>query len=425
MPEKIISLGNQIEGLFLKDTRFSTTLLSFNFYLPLDRQKIAGFSLLPFLLTSCSKKYPDFSKLNYKLNKLYGANLSASTEKIGDLLMLKMSISTIDDKFALDNEPLTEQACELLLNLIFEPNIANGAFLPEDVEREKRKAIEHLRGEYADKRLYAKQRLIEEMYANSHFGAPKCGTEEQINALTGADLFTAWREMLRTAFVRVIVLSSALPPTLFQKITDCFSDISRECVTDCHAHTPTAPVGIVHTVTEHMDVTQGKISMGFSCEEHGSDLSTAPLFVMTDIFGGGPYSRLFTNVREKLSLCYYCSASAVRVKGLLTVDSGVESANAERAKQEILKQLEIVQSGKFSDFEFQSSIKSLSDTLNSIFDSQNAISNWYSNKISNEELLSPTNFAELIQKVTKDDVIRAAAGVKLHTVYELLPKEGA
>ncbi len=416
-------LGDQIEGLFVKDDRFSTTLLSFHFYLPLDRKKIAGFSLLPFLLTTASAKYPDFSKLNYKLNKLYGAVIGASTEKVGDLLMLKMSVSTIDDKYALDHEPLTEQVCDLLLDLVFEPNIINGAFSQEDVEREKRKAIEHIRGEFAEKRIYAKKRLIEEMYADSVYGVPKCGTEEQIAALTGKELYDYWREMLRTALVRVQLHSSAIPATLFSKIAERFSKVDRVPNVDRFRHTVTVPVGIVHTITERMELTQGKISMGFSTDLAGDDSKTASLFVACDLFGGGPYSRLFANVREKMSLCYYCSASAVRIKGLLTVDSGVEAENAERAQTEILRQLEIVQSGKFTDFEYESSLKSLTDALSGIRDSQSSLDNWYAVKISNRTLLSPEDFAELIRNVTKEDIVNAAKGIRLHTIYQLLPKE--
>ena len=164
--------------------------------------------------------------------------------------------------------------------------------------------------------------------------------------------------------------------------------------------------------------------MGFSCDMYGDDDLSLPLMVMCDIFGGGPYSRLFSNVREKMSLCYYCSASSVRYKGLLTVDSGVEVKNAQKAQDEILNQLEIIKKGEFSDFEFDSSIKSICDSLNTYNDSQNSLDLWYALKINNQNLYSPEDIAEKIKKITKEDVIYAAKGVKLHTVYKLLPKEG-
>lgn len=422
MSAKLTELGNGIEGVFVKNSRFSTTLISFNFYMPLDREKVAARALLPFVLTTCSKKYPDFSKLNYKLNKLYGATLEATAEKTGDLQMLKVSVSVINDKFALDNEPLTQQACELLLRLIFEPNVENGEFYAEDIEREKRKAIEHIRGEISEKRLYAKRRLIEEMYADEIYGIPKCGTEEQVKKIDGKILYKTWREVLEKAFLRVNVISSALPSSLFDVISERFAEVERHDVTDRYNHAATKPAKNVKRVTERMNVAQGKLAMGFSSELWGTDENTAPLFVMCDIFGGGPYSRLFSNVREKMSLCYYCSASAVRVKGLLTVDSGVEEQNAQKAEKEILNQLEILKRGEFTDFEFESSKRAITDSLCGVNDNQASIDTWFSIKISNEELNTPESFCEKIAAVTREDVIKAAKGIELNTVYRLLPK---
>ena len=173
---------------------------------------------------------------------------------------------------------------------------------------------------------------------------------------------------------------------------------------------------------EQEAVKQGKLVMGFSCDMYGDDDLSLPLMVMCDIFGGGPYSRLFTNVREKMSLCYYCAASSVRYKGLLTVDSGVEVENADKAIDEILNQLEIMKKGEFSDTEFESSIKSICDALNTYYDSQNSLDLWFALKVNNGN--SPQDIIEKIKQITKEDVIYAANGVNLHTIYKLLPREG-
>ncbi len=423
MSLEIIDLQNGVEGLFIKNNRFNTTLISYNFYLPLKKETVAANALLPFILTSCSKKYPDFSKLNYKLAKLYGARLNASAEKYGDYQLLKMTISVINDRFSLEEESLVKTASELLLGLIFEPNTENNAFIEEDLKREKRKAIEHIKSEISEKRLFAKKRLIEEIYKDEPYGLPKCGTIEDVEAITGDSLYKAWQNMLKESFLRVQVVGACVPNGLFEDISERFCLIERENITNCKSCTPTKSVAVPKTVTDYMDVAQGKLCLGFSCDMYGNDDTTLPLIVMSDIFGGGPYSRLFANVREKLSLCYYCSAAAIRQKGLVTVESGVETKNCEKAEQEILNQLEIVKKGEFSDFEFESSIKSIVDSLNTYNDSQNSIDLWYTIKVNNDKLYSPSDIAEMVSKITKEDVINAAKGVKLNTVYKLLPKE--
>ena len=423
MSDKLTHLSDGASGLFIRNLRFNTTLISFNFYLPLKKEDIAVNALLPFVLTTCGKKYPDFSRLNYKLNKLYGARLSASAEKVGDFQLLKMAISVIDDKYTLDNEELTNQACELLQSLLFEPKVEKEAFAELDVEREKRKAIEHIRGELSEKRVYAKNRLIEEMYRDDDYGAPKCGTEEQVESITGEDLYDAWRNLLAHAYIHVNVISQNLPSGFFESLSEKLSSINRSLITDFSKVKPTKKAQSVNTVTERMDITQGKLSLGFSTDICGNDNVSAPLMVMADIFGGGPYSRLFTNVREKMSLCYYCSASTVRIKGLLSVSSGVEAENTDKAQSAILEQLENMKKGEFSDFEFESSIKGITDSLKASNDSQEAIDIWYSTKMATGSLNSPEDTIELLSAVTREEVIKAAQGVNLHTVYRLLPKE--
>lgn len=423
MSPQILKLGNGVEGLFIKNVRFNTTLISCNFYLPIKKENVAENALLPFILTTCSKKYPDFSKLNYKLNRLYGANLDASAEKYGDFQLLKMSISVINDRFTLDGESLVKQAAELICGLIFEPSAENDAFLPEDLAREKRKAIEHIKGEYSEKRIYAKKRLIEEMYKDEPYGISKCGNVEDVEKITGESLYKAWQNLLKSAFIRFHVVGSEVPSGLFEYITEKFSAVERCNITDCKLTTPTKPAQKVNTVTERMNVNQGKLVMGFSSSMQGNDDVTMPLLVMGDIFGGGPYSRLFTNVREKMSLCYYCVASSARIKGLLTVESGIETENAEKAKTEILNQLAIIQKGEFSDFEYESSIKSICDSFSGYNDSQRSIDAWYTLKVNNDNVYSPETVAEMVKNVSREDVIKAANGVKLHTVYKLLPTE--
>lgn len=423
MSEKIISLSEGAEGLFIKTDRFKTTLISFNFYLPLKKETVAEFALLPFILTSCSKKYPDFSQLNYKLSRLYGARLDSSAEKYGDWQLLKMTVSVINDRYSLDGESLANRACDMLLGLIFEPSTENGVFLENDVSREKRKAIEHIKGEISEKRILAKNRLIEEMYKDEPYGVPKCGTVEDVEKITGSSLYTAWQNMLKTAFIRVNVVGSSVPSGFFERISENFALLDRKDITLPKISAPTKENKTVSKVTDRMDVKQGKLCLGFSSEMYGNDDDSLPLMIMCDIFGGGPYSRLFSNVREKMSLCYYCSASAVRQKGLITVESGIETENAEKAEKEILNQLETVKKGEFTDFEFESSIKSVCDSLSSYGDSQAAIDTWYTMKINNNGTYSPTEIAERIKAITRDEVTAAAKGVKLHTVYKLLPKE--
>ena len=418
---KLISLADGVEGLFIENTRFSTTRISINFYLPLNREKVAVFALLPYMLSSCSKDYPDFTALNLELAKLYGADVGGIPDKSGDTQVLRFFSFCINDDLVPDDFSVVASATELLLKMIFEPSLENGAFKPYDLEREKRLTIEKIEGLINEKRSYAIAKTLLEMYKDDEFGCFKCGNAEQVAAITETSLYTAWEEMLSTATVRIQVIGKKLPEGLFEMVSDRLKGVERKPIKPTAAK-PKTTRSTVNYINEPMDVNQSKLVMGFTTDFVSNDINTAHLTVFADLLGGGPYSKLFKNVREKMSLCYYCAARVDRNKGFLLVDSGVEPNKMEKAEKEILNQLEDIKNGLFENEDLEASIRSIKDSLLGLGDSIAALDSWYSTRFL-EEPVSPEEFADAIEKVTREDVIKAAELYSLDTVYRILPKK--
>jgi hypothetical protein len=204
-----MSVSEGIEFCSIKADGFKSACVSVSFVLPLG-EKASRYALVPNVLVRSSAKYPDLASIERKLANLYGADICVDVSKIGENHVLKMSVSCIDDRFALDNESLCDSATELLTQLVFEPKIEDNAFCSDDVAREKRKAIEHILGDLAQKRVYAKKRLIEEMYKGEAYGVPKCGTVEDVEKITGESLYAAWQKLLSTAFLRAFANSGCV-----------------------------------------------------------------------------------------------------------------------------------------------------------------------------------------------------------------------
>ncbi len=424
MAFNIFSLAHGAKGIFIENKRFNTTLISFHFYLPLDKENLAADALLPYLLTSCSEEFPNYSRLNVELLRLYGAELSCSVSKNGDSLHTRISISVINDKFSLGDESIIKKATALLSSLIFKPSLEGNSFKEEDLKREKRKTIERIEGEINDKRSFAKTRLLKEMFKGDPYGNFTYGEVEDVLKLEGKDLFSAWQRLLLNAYIRVSVVGNQLPKGLFENLREELSKYNRIDVNDPEKTTPLESVESPKEVTEHFGVSQGKLTMGFSSKVYGQGKESFPLLLATDIFGGGPYSKLFANVREKQSLCYYCSAAATRKKGYVIVSSGIDDENADRVVEAVLKELSYVQKGEFDDFTLCASKKAITDSLGSYYDSAVALDAWYSAYALKEEILTPEMAIEEIEKITKEQIVKAAQGLKLHTVYKLLSQEG-
>jgi hypothetical protein len=138
---QITDIAKGVQGYYIKNERFNTTLLTYNFYLPLSSENMAVDSLLPYILTSCSQQYPDYIDLNLRLLELYGADLSCSATKCGDCFHIKIGISVIDQRFSIDGSNPVAAAAELINGLIFNPSLTDGFFLDRDIQREKRKPL--------------------------------------------------------------------------------------------------------------------------------------------------------------------------------------------------------------------------------------------------------------------------------------------
>ena len=179
----------------------------------------------------------------------------------------------------------------------------------------------------------------------------------------------------------------------------------------------------MNDVTERLDITQGKIAIGFSSKLYGDIEKALPLLIFSDVFGGGPYSKLFSNVREKESLCYYCSASQYRSKGIVLVDSGIEAHNEEALINAVLRELDDLKQGLVDVDTIEASKMSVTDSLASYYDSASALDMWYTLDIKGNSEITPNDLIEKIRSITKADIVNVANGVELHSIYRLLPKD--
>ena len=172
-----VSFGN------IKDDRFKRGRINATLIVPLDKKTAAANALLSCVLTRSCKKYPDFTSLNRKLDELYGAALYPSFSKFGDFQTVTVSVSGLDDRYALDGKSISSEITELLCSILFEPNITNGHFLEEDFQQEKRQLIENIDAEFNDKRSYAISRCIEIMCRDELFSISRFGSREDVVAL--------------------------------------------------------------------------------------------------------------------------------------------------------------------------------------------------------------------------------------------------
>lgn len=410
------NIAEAVRFCSVKTDKFKTCRVNVSLAMPLDKD-VSSRAILPFMFQRRCAKYPDFTSFSRVLDELYGASVSAGVIKRGEAQILSFGLTAIDDRFALNGDKVALECMELLLNMIFEP-ITDGESFPADIiEQEKRLLTEVIMNEQNDKRRYAMLKCEEAMFADEAYGINRLGTVDEVNALTPDAVYAAWRDVLERSTVQITMVSSMDPEPVAQLIESKFSRIDRHPVKIETQFITGLPKP--EYVTESMPLKQGKLVMGFRTGMRNEDDMMPAMRVAVDIFGGGTYSKLFSIVREKMSLCYYCSAGLFNSKGVVMVQSGIEDANEEKAKSEIVNQLSLTANGEFTDEDFTSSIKSLTDTILGSSDTPEEICSWYASQILRDKMKSPEEFAGEIKNVDREDVVRAAKTIMLDTVFML------
>ena len=406
---------------YLPARKFKTSLLSAQFVMPLRQETASAYALLPSLLRRGTVTYPDMGKLSARLDRLYGASIDPTVRKKGEQQCVGFVASLIDDSFAPGRERLLEPVAELLGELICDPVTLHGRFLPTYFDSEKTNLLDAIRSQLNDKREWADRRLLSEMCASEPYGIPRLGDEAGADRLYMRKVYTQYRQLLSTGQLEMIYSGSAERRRVEQALLAAFSALPRETVRPAEGGSLHPRRQEVLQVTDAMDVTQGKLGMGFSCESE----DTAALLLGNTLFGGSSNSKLFLNVREKLSLCYYASTLYHRQKGIITLSSGIEFENYQRAYDEILSQLAAVQRGEWEDWELEGARSTLLNAYASMGDSQGKLENFCLGQAAMGQSETPEELAEQVRSVTPQRIVEAMRTVRLDTVYFLKGKEAA
>lgn len=404
---------------YVHATKFKTGALSVQLITPLDEKTAAQGALLPAVLRRGTMRYPDMRSLSTALDLLYGASIAYTVRKKGENQCLGFVASFIDEAFAPAGEKLLEPMCDLLGELLLNPVTKGGRFVSEYVESEKVNLIDAIRGSINDKRDYADMRLLQEMCANERYGIDRLGTEVRVNKITNQTLYPFYRKLLSSAQIEMFYCGSADPARVEGALRRAFAGLPREeVIVPVYAERCNAPETVKY-ITEKMDVTQGKLSLGFRV----SSDDAAAMMLANLIFGGYSNSKLFLNVREKLSLCYYASSGYHRSKGIITVSSGIEFKNYQTAYDEILAQLKAVQDGDFEAWEIDGARECLISSLRSREDSAGRMEENAIGQAATYQWESAEELIDALRAVTSERISAAAKTIRLDTVYFLTGEE--
>ena len=411
-------------GVFLSHLRsdkFKTACMSVTLLTQLRRETAAMNAVIPFVLNRGTTRYGDMEQLSRRMDELYGAAVEPVVRRIGEIQCIGFYGSFPEPDYLPGGEALLGDTCALMAQLLLDPATRGGLLLPQYVDSEREKLLDIIRSRMNDKRSYALTRCIEEMCCYEDFAVSRFGSESEAENIHYKKLTRHYRELIQTCPVEIFYCGKTDFKAVSAAMREAFSTMPRgeidyDIGTDLRMN---AVEDHVRFVEEEMDVTQGKLVLGFRLGECMEEPDIPALYVFNAVYGSGATSKLFMNVREKLSLCYYASSAVYLHKGIMLVSSGIEFDKLDAARDEILAQLDSVRRGEITDDELCSAKKSVASDLRAVQDSIGELEGFYLSQALDGLDYGPAELAALAEDVTNEDVQAIAKSIECDLIYFL------
>ena len=399
------------------DQRFKQSCLSIQFVRPHCKEEAAMNALIPAVLLRGTKSAPDLRAITLRLDDLYGASVGALVRRVGDLQATGFYCNFIADRYTMGGEALLEPMVEFVGQLLLEPVTEKGVFRRDFVQSEKKNLISTLQTQLNDKRAYASNKLLRTMCRKDPFGIPRLGRVQEVKKVTPRALYEHYQKVLRESRVDLFYVGPQAPETIAQVLKNLFAGLER-CPQTLPEQTPFR-VCPAKELTEAMDVTQGKLALGYYTPITSRHPDFAAMQVLSTLFGSGMTSKLFQNIREKQSLCYDIGSSYYGSKGILTVNAGIDFDKEGLVRAEIEKELAGCRGGRITPEELAAAKASICSSLTGTHDSPGAIEGYYASGALSGNRLDPEAYIAAVQAVTADDCARVASTLRYHTGFFL------
>lgn len=414
---KIYTLDEGISLGLIKTDKFKSNLINLYFLRNIDRDEVTKISLLINLLSVGTKNIPTTRDMSKRLNELYGMGMNINTSKYGEKLCAKFRFFSVSDKYL--DKPIFEEVIDFIREVIFNPIVIDKKLNPNMLDVEKENLKEELKSIINDKKLYASSKCIKNMCKEELFSIDSSGYIEDIDKISASDLYETYLDLIATSRIFISVegnFDEEVVSSIFkEKLTfprNNVQNIKREEYIKYPEST--------NYFEEEFNTNQGKLVMGYRTNVDYKDFdSYYSLLVGNSIFGGGPHSKLFNNVREKESICYYVSSELDKYKGIMMVNSGIDIANYDKALLLIRKELEDVKNGNFDELELENAKKNIINSLKMTVDTNIGESEFIYNQFISETNLTIDEISKKVNNVDKDSVISAFIKIIEDTVYFL------
>lgn len=412
---KTKSLGDGKNLYFIENKNMKTIIVWIMFYMPHDNKASLN-SLLPRVLLSGSNSFKDSKDITRFLYKNYGASFGYDINLKGGVYTLGFYGSFINHRLTGKGEEIFKNMMGFIEDILYNPSIHEGRFDEDIFEIEKENLIAQIKGKADNKDSYAFDRCVEITCKGEEYEADKLGKLDWAMKITNEQLKRRYDEIINSMPFNIYVMGDM---DFNESISKVQGLIRKSHTSKLALYNEGYPYENVNRVIEKMDIYQDKVCISFRTEidlKHENFLS---LIVFNKMFGGGPESRLFKNIREEKGLCYNIFSTLEKYKGIIFAACGTEAGKGQEVSEYIIDIFNDLKSGKFGIDELKAAISMCVKDYEDIKDDNYAYISFMQGLNIYETDYDLDELIERLGSVNKEDILRCMEAIKLNTVYIL------
>lgn len=398
----------------IKTTKFKTIRVKVSFRRPIVKEEITKRNILSDILVQTSKHYKSRRDLAIKAQDLYAASISSGNTRIGNYINTDIILAVLNDKYT--EEGNFASAVDFLHELIYEPNIENEMFDEEPLNIIKTRTKTSLESLKEDSNLYSLIRLLEVMTPDSPMSYRTGGYMEDVEEIDSKNLYEYYLDMLKKDLMDIFVIGDIdfieVEDLIRSKfVAKTFKKSRKKYYLD-----EIKPRGRKQTILEEDENNQSKLAIGARLNGFTMYERNYPLTLYNIILGGGEDSKLFRNVREKNSLCYYINSVPQKLDNILIIRAGIDKKNIKKTVSLVEKEMNAIKRGKVTESDLNMAKEYFTTAMDSLLESQLSILDHYYMM----EVLGTDDIETRLQKmndVKLFEVVKVAKKVKIDTVY--------
>lgn len=372
------------------------------------KEKVA---LLCKLIGETSNKYSTKSEMAYAKDMLYGFSCSASYKVRGNIITLCLNNSFVNPRFV---DVSVDEYNSFIKEILY-----NSIINKETLEEAKRTVKAALLRRIEKPMNKANERFVEIVSNDNPSFSIYSSNEKFINSIDKIkvnDLIETYRFIINKAQLNVYLCGDFEYEDDIRILTT-FNFNNRQLISDNYKKIKSHKK---KNIIDKLKISQTYLCCVYTTPFNKKHKDYFAWFVGNCFLGSSPTSLLFSEVREKQSLCYSISAVDYKTEGLVKVSTSIDGKNKDKVIKEIDKQINRIINKDYDIAMLEATKALLTNSIVSLYDSQDDLVNYYYESAISGFNYSIEEYCEQIMNVTPNDLVRVFKKYEHYFNYILL-----